>query len=338
MDESGEANTDAAADVATPAGETEPMTSRGARSATGGRAVERPDTRRGERSDARRDERRACGPAVRLAGALVAAALVAACGRPSGDFGRAEPDVIHDSLMPAAGSLVADKLRHEPVSRFNGTDREALLRDRAYGLVMPPHVGDWIAESAVEWQRTRVLPAMDRRFDARTYYTFLRRDSFASSETRWSRLVADMAADRALVGPFWEVARAVIDDDRRRLQALDARHGGTAAELSDAYARIDENARVVDWVWRSLRLRAIAYRGAIERMAVETPSLRRGEADAALADLERAIAVAESGATPPGRPAGGAARTGATAGGATAGGARQSRMLTPVAPVFPSAR
>lgn len=231
---------------------------------------------------------------------VLAVTLLALPGcRQTGDFGRAEPNVINDTLLPGAGSIIAEYGRREQVSHFNGTDREQLLRDRAWTLVMPPHVGDWIAETAIELQRSRILPEMDGRFDPRAYYAFLRRDRFRSSETRWQRLIADMTTDRALVGPFWRVAHEQMEDDRLRLQALDARREGTAEELKNAYARIDENARVVDWVWRSIRLRVAAYRNASERMAVETPSGLHINAQVALRDLEQAIADAQAGGIAP---------------------------------------
>lgn len=230
---------------------------------------------------------------------LVATFLALAGCRQTGDFGRAEPNIINDTLMPAAGTVIAEYGRREQVSHFNGTDREQLLRDRAWALVMPPHVGDWITETVVELQRSRILPAMDSRFDPRAYYAFLRNDRFRSSEARWQRFIADMTADRMLVGPFWQVAHEQMQDDRLRLQALDARREGTAEELKNAYARIDENARVVDWVWRSLRLRVAAYRNAGERMAVETPSGLWVNAQVALRDLEQAIANAQAGGLAP---------------------------------------
>lgn len=218
---------------------------------------------------------------------------LAGCGRPTGDFGRAEPSVINDTLMPFAGGAIAKYGREEQVSGFNHTDREEAMRDTAWSLIMPPHVGDWITESVVELQRTRILPTMDSRFDPRAYYAFLRREQFRSSDTRWSRVISDMRTDAQLIGPFWQASRAVREDDRSRLQALDARRDLAPSELSDAYARIDENARVVDWVWRSMRLRLSAYHGAIDRLAVETPSDKRVDAMAALKDLQDAIAAAE---------------------------------------------
>ncbi|MDN3719741.1 hypothetical protein QW131_12595 [Roseibium salinum] len=54
---------------------------------------------------------------------LVAATALSACTRPTGDFGRAKPSVIHDDLMPAVGNEAA-RLRGDPVSKFNYTNDE----------------------------------------------------------------------------------------------------------------------------------------------------------------------------------------------------------------------
>jgi len=240
--------------------------------------------------------------------ALLLPLLLAGCGRPTGDFGRAEPSVLHDTVMPAAGELIAEWDRREVVSDFNRTDREAVLRDRAWGLVRAPHVRDWFGDGLIEYERTRIVPEIDYAFDPRGYYNHLRRDPFVSSETRWNRAISDMRADAALIGPFWNEARRVREADAMRLRALDRRAGGRPEELQNAYARIDENARVVDWVWRSMRLRVAAYRDAVDRMMVETPSQRGAEADVAWTELRRAIDHAEAGMPPlPRRIAGAAA-------------------------------
>lgn len=230
--------------------------------------------------------------------AVALPALLAGCGRPTGDFGRAEPSALHDTVMPALGEKVAEWDRREVVSGFNRTDREATLRDRAWSLVRAPHVRDWFGETLVELERTRIIPEVDYAFEPKGYYNHLRRDPFVSSETRWNRATADMRTDAALIGPFWTEARAVREDDAARLRALDRRGGGAPEELQNAYARIDENARVADWVWRAMRLRVAAYRDAIDRMMVETPSRRHVEAEAAWAELRAAIGRAEAGMPP----------------------------------------
>ncbi len=215
------------------------------------------------------------------------------CGQTMGDFGRPEPSVLHDSILPSLGNMVADQGRGELVSDFNKTDREQTTRDRAWALVQPPHLHDWFGDTLVEAQRTRVLPEMDSKFNAKAYYELLRRDNFISSETRWQRLINDMNTDAQLVGPFWRDLRAVNADDAQRVRSMDHRADLTPAELHNAYARIDENARLADWVWRSLRFRLKSYRICIDRMLVETPTDRQWDVNKAYDDLQTAIALAE---------------------------------------------
>mgnify|MGYP001765687660 CR=1 FL=1 len=232
-------------------------------------------------------------PSAPLAAVLLLPLALAGCGRETGDLGRARRNIWDDRITPTVGDVAA-RGREELVSGFNRTDREGVLRDRAWQLVRAPHVADWFGNSLVEGQRTRILPELDAKFDPAGYYGWLRRDSVRSSETRWNRAIMDMRSDAGLVGPFWDEARRVREDDRLRLAAADGRRDLSTRELHDAYARIDENARVVDWVWRSLRLRIAAYRMAIDRLEVETPSDRLYEANLAWDALRAAVDAAEA--------------------------------------------
>ncbi|MBT9289145.1 hypothetical protein [Prosthecodimorpha staleyi] len=241
-----------------------------------------------------------------LAVALALPAL-GGCIRQTGDFGRVEPNPISDAVLPFAGGLVAEYGRGELVSGFQNTDRELVLRERAWVLVVPPHTKDWIGEILVEGQRTRLLPEIDHRYNVAAYWNLLRSDGlpihvdrleisrygFKSSEARWARLISDMNQDAILIGPFWSEARRVAADDRARLAAMNRRSDLAVSELRDATARIDENARVLDWVWRSMRFRLVSYRYAIDRLAVETPTDRRAAVERAYAALEQAIHAAE---------------------------------------------
>jgi hypothetical protein len=213
---------------------------------------------------------------ARIAAGVALAALLGACAQP-GDFGRVQHSVMTDTIRPAAGKAIAENLRSEPVSDFNLTDREAALRERAWTIVLPPHARDWFGAYLVEGQRTRILPELDDRYDPTAYYKLLRTDAFRSSEARWSRLIEDMRADTTLVRPFCLDARLVRGDDQRRLRAIDGRPDVSPKELQEAYDRVEENGRVVDWVWRMLRFRAESYRIAIDRMMVETPTDRLAE-------------------------------------------------------------
>lgn len=229
---------------------------------------------------------------------LAALLALSACARPTGDFGRADPSFTHDRALPAVGGFVARHGREDLVSDFGQTDREGTLRDRAWAIVMPPHARDWLGAILVEGQRTRILPEIDAHYDVGAYHRLLRRDEFRSSEARWSRLVEDMRKDAALAGPFWGEARAVRRDDEARVRAMDGRTDLGPYELRAIYARIDENARVVDWVWRAMRFRLAAYRAAIDRLAVETPTDRLDVVNGAWFALRTAIAAAERGPQP----------------------------------------
>lgn len=228
--------------------------------------------------------------------AVALAAAVAAC-RPTGDFGRARPSVVHDDLLPAAGRWIASRERQEPVSGFLLTDTELELRDRAFAFVRAPHVRDWWFDALVEGERTRILPLLDMpppvdtpsatafealwrtmtapAFDTTRYYAFLRTDPDRSTENRWVRVGEAMTGDAALVPPFCAVAAKVRQIDVERLAALGRIAGLEDAYVDNAYARVEENNRVIAWVWRALAYRVVSYRYAIDRLTVETPSERQ---------------------------------------------------------------
>jgi hypothetical protein len=232
---------------------------------------------------------------IAVAALAMSAFALSACGRPTGDFDRAAPSVVHDQVMPWTGARIADVARGDLVSSFNRTDAEGDLIDRAWQLVRPLHHADWLNGSLIEGQRTRNLPELDARLSVAAYYENLRIDRFRSSEARYTRIVRDMEADTALVGPFWQQAARVREDDDERLRAWERRSERRPAEMQNAIARVEENARLVDWVWRSLRFRLASYKHAIERIQVETPSNRLYELNLAYNDLVHAIAEAESG-------------------------------------------
>lgn len=228
-------------------------------------------------------------------GALVLVMIaVAACGRPTGDFGRAEPSFLHDTLLPTAGNLVAEYGRKEPVSGFPLTDDEIELRNRAWAFVRAPHVRDWWLDTLVEGERTRILPVLkggdapsaeivamfpemalpllSPAYDSGRYHRYLLSDGRISTETLWTRVVDDASADTALIPPFCEVAARVRRADVERLGAL-RRQRLVEARLHDgAEARVWENEETIAWVWQALGYRAASYRSAIDHFQVQAPS------------------------------------------------------------------
>lgn len=226
---------------------------------------------------------------------LALGVLVTGCGRPTGDFNRARPDYLHDEMLPAVGHHLATA-RNEAVSTFNLTDQEALLRDRAWALIRPASTKDWVDDTAVEAQRTRLIKPIDDKLDPRIYYMYLRSDAFRSSETRYERVIADMAGDTDLVRPFCVLAAKVEDMDTERLNAMNRRPDLKAEEYSAAVGRVNENREIISWVKRALNFRLAAYRYAIDRLEIETPSRERvWDANTAWRQLSGEVAFAENG-------------------------------------------
>ncbi len=227
--------------------------------------------------------------------ALVLLVTVGGCARPTGDFGRAEPSVIHDKVMPAVGGQIA-RARGESVSKFNLTNDEKLLRNLGWGLIRPPSSEDWIQGTRVELMRTRILPEENDALKLNLYYYFLRSANYRSSDARYARVAADATGDAELVPPFCEVAVRVSKADDERLRALGRNDIPEDQEYFGAQARVWENRKYTEWVMLALRYRLKAYREALDKLEVETPSEHAlWDANSGLKRLSAAIVNLEKG-------------------------------------------
>ena len=229
-----------------------------------------------------------------LAVVMTASLALSACVRPTGDFDRARPSVIHDDLMPAVGENAA-RLRGDPVSKFNYTNDEELLRDRGWTLIRPPWTKDWIGGTMVELSRTRVLPETEGRVPPDLYLIYLRSDKFRSSDARYDKIAADATGDAELVMPFCEVALRVQKADDERLRVLRNQPVTTQETYDGAKARVWENRVMIKWVGQALRYRIIAYKKALKGLEIETPSQDRvWKVNNAIRELEGQVRLAEA--------------------------------------------
>lgn len=236
-----------------------------------------------------------CCRSLTVVAAVAVLALAAGCSRPSGDFDRAAPSLLHDKVMPQAGELAARE-RGDPVSKFNYTDDEKLLRDRAWALIRPPWAKDWIGGTVVELARTRLLPEVEGRVPPDLYYIFLRSDKFRSSDARYDRVASDAKGDTKLVWPFCEVVLRVKKADKERLRALSSRQLTTQELYEGAKARVWQNRVMIKWVGQALRYRIKAYRSALDNLEIETPTGDRlWQANTAIKELETQVLLAEAG-------------------------------------------
>jgi hypothetical protein len=217
---------------------------------------------------------------------LSPAPLIAA----DGDLGRHKPSWWTDTFLPALGKPLAAG-RGEPVSGFNLTDEEKILRDLSYALIDPPHERQVWERIVAIHARARTVPNDTGGRDREGCFRALSDSPYRSTAARYARLVDDIEADRARIAPFFTTAERVrvLDDARER--ALSAIERVTTDEQADAMARIAENLMLVGWVHRRLGERVVCYRYALERLAISEPSPAVASGERALARLEQAIAL-----------------------------------------------
>ncbi|WP_127145626.1 hypothetical protein [Pelagibacterium montanilacus] len=235
------------------------------------------------------------GGLLRGAGIALAIGALAGCvTRPVGDLGRVEASLVHDEVMPVAGSVRA-QLAGEPVSRFNRTAEEIEMSDRIWRFLVAPHA-DWFHDAAAELQRTRLASALDRAFKPRAYYEHLAATRFASSRARYSRIEDDARADIATLPSTFASICKVIEIDRQRAVALANIERKPSGAAENVAAREWENQQVIGWFTRALDYRFIAYSTALDGLLVETPHEEARGVDAALVALEVFVHRAKAGA------------------------------------------
>lgn len=204
--------------------------------------------------------------------AAVLAILLGGCST-QGDFGEVRPslvsDGIHDWMSPAATP-------GKP-SQFELTDDERLLRDLGYPLIEPPYdrkkwysVLNEYGNNAAAY-RVGMTPAQ--------YTGDLLSSRYRSPAGRYGKLIEDVRNDLTRMPPFFDVAGRVLDIDIKRQQSLALIKVISPYEKHNALRRIRENAAIARWVQTSLAQRCAAYRFALERLVIMTPSPQAVEAD-----------------------------------------------------------
>jgi hypothetical protein len=221
------------------------------------------------------------GRAVWLAGFL--SLHLAACSQ--GDFGEVRPSLVRDDIHDWMGRA-AGPTGNAPVSEFPYTDDERLLRDLAYPLIEPPY--DRKKWNSVLGEYGLRGYARDNRLQRQAYADHLLGDSYRSPTARYQKLLEDIGNDIVRLPPFFEVSMRIIDIDAKRKRALDFTQSDKI-ERSGAILRIRENANVVAWVEISLNDRLAAYRYALERLVVMTPSPMAVEVERNLRVLRTAV-------------------------------------------------
>ena len=218
--------------------------------------------------------------------ALVALTLLTGCAT-QGDFGEVQPSLVRDDVHDW---LSLDAIAGRPAwpSSFNLTDDERALRDLAYPLIEAPYNRQKWHSVAGEYGVT----GSDHRagFDRTAYATHLLADRYRSPSARYAQLTDDIRNDTARLPQFFETAARVLDIDQKRRKSLAYISDVSPHERQNALRRIKENALLVSLVRAKLMQRVSAYRFALERLVIMTPTTQAVEVERSLNQLRGQIA------------------------------------------------
>jgi hypothetical protein len=223
--------------------------------------------------------------------ALTIAALAMLAGCANGDFGQIKPSLVGDDIHDW---VAADATGSIPSSGFQLTDDERQLRDLAYPLVEPPYLrqtpGSFFRESGSFPQQYH------SGNDPTAYAAYLVSFPSRSPSARYARLTDDIRNDATRLPQFFETAARVVDMDRKRRKAFHYIAVASEGERLDAARRSNENAAIIAEVRGSLEARVDAYKFALERLVLMTPSPQAAQAELMLNQLKSGIARYSNGA------------------------------------------
>lgn len=204
---------------------------------------------------------------------------LAGCAAPVGDFGRRDRGLYADAVTASIGAFSPVAQQRNP-TRFPWTDEERELRHLGWGLVRPPD-RDVPGSALSTGQWWRGLPDAWYARYPEAYWSALTVLPVDSHETRYERIIVQARADSQRMPAFRDAAVRVGRADGARRAALDA-VAADAEMRGEAERRIAENRAVIDTVCSALGKRLEAYRFALARLMVETPSTRAVATDAAI--------------------------------------------------------
>jgi hypothetical protein len=210
---------------------------------------------------------------------FAALSLLAGCGTNNGDFGEVRSTFVRDDMHDWL-SNDANAGRQAMPSSFRLTDDERALRDLAYPLIEAPYDRQQWYSAFGEYNETIFDPRVG--FDRAEYARRLLSSRHRSPAMLYSRLIDDIRNDVTRLPQFFETAARVINIDEKRRTSLAYISDMHPKERDNALRRIHENLSLVSLVQTKLAQRVTAYRFALERLVVMTPS-------AQVVDVERSI-------------------------------------------------
>jgi hypothetical protein len=217
---------------------------------------------------------------------LAALSLLAGCGTNNGDFGEVRSTFVRDDMHDwLSNDAIAG--RSTLPSSFRLTDDERQLRDLAYPLIEAPYDRQQWYSAFGEYNETLSDPRT--AFDRAEYARRLTTSRYRSPSSRYSRLTDDIQNDITRLPQFFETAARVLDIDDKRRKSLAYISDINPKERDNAFRRIRENTSLVSVVQTKLAQRVTAYRLALERLVIMTPSPQAVDAERALNQLQGQI-------------------------------------------------
>jgi len=220
---------------------------------------------------------------------LLAPLILSGCSS-IGDLGLVQPPAVADNIHAWVGQEAA---LHAGVSISlnNLTEDERTLRDLAFPLIEPPYDRERWDAVVFEYGEKRDFRRNLWVVDPAAYYGHLLAVNYRSTAARYNQLNDDIRNDVVRIPAFFDMARRVIEADRRRQATMDVLTDIPPPERLNALARVAENNLTIAWVENSLAQRCASYRFTLNRLVVTEPEAFATNVDISLTLLQQQIAV-----------------------------------------------
>lgn len=199
----------------------------------------------------------------------------------TGDFGEVRPMLVRDDIHDWVGRDATSGIP----SSFELTDDERQLRDLGYPLIQAPYDRQQPYSVGMEYGAAGTAGVTRT-----SYANHLLSSRYRSPSARYAQMTEDIRNDITRLPQFFETAGRVLDIDQKRRRSLAFVTSSPPGEREEALRRIRENVSLVSLVRARLAQRVAAYRYALERVVVMTPSPQAVEVEQSLNRLQSLIA------------------------------------------------
>lgn len=199
-----------------------------------------------------------------------------------GDFGRLEPGVVNDDLLP-----LFDPNRKgtngKPLNGMNVTDEEIEMRDRIWRFLAAPQVKDWAWPYTAEIRPAKAGGGTVKQIGK--YYRWVSEQRYDSSHARYNLMSEHAGWDVGTLPGVFESICTVIEIDNQRGIAVAEINGLEPALLAKVDKRDKDNGKFILRFIAALNFRYDSYQYALDHFLAETPGREAVDVDAVLTSL-----------------------------------------------------